>query len=70
MCTQSFRDSKSTYKVILDSQPLGAILMQQALQQFTTSIGYIGLQHQGLVQDVIVHLSSVAAVKGRLEEKE
>lgn len=52
-----------TYKVILHSEPLGAVLLQKALQQLPASVRHVGFEHWSLVQDVVVHLSRVATVK-------
>lgn len=55
-----------THKVVLDAQPLGAFLLQEPLQQVPACVRYVGLEHGRLVQDVVVHLSGVATVEGRL----
>lgn len=55
-----------THKVILAAQPLGALLLQQALQQVSGRVGDVGLELQRLVEDVVVHLGRVAAVERRL----
>lgn len=52
-----------THKVVLDAQPLGAVLLQEPLQQLPASVRHVGLQHRRLVQDVVVHLSGVATVE-------
>lgn len=56
-----------THKVVLDAQPLGALLLQEPLQQVPAGVGHVGLEHRRLVQDVVVHLSGVAAVERGLE---
>lgn len=58
-----------TYKVILSSQPLGAVLLQKPLEQVPACIRHVGLEHRSLVQDVTVHLSRVATVEWRLFQK-
>lgn len=55
-----------THVVVLDAQPLGAVLLQQPLQQVPACVGHVGLEHRRLVQDVVVHLGGVAAVERRL----
>lgn len=55
-----------THKVVLGPQPLGAVLLQQPLQQFPPCVWHVGLEHRGLVQDVVVHLGCVATVERRL----
>lgn len=55
-----------TYEVISAAQPLGAVLLQQTLQQLAGSVGNVGLQLQRFVQDVVVHLGRVPAVERRL----
>lgn len=52
-----------TYKVILYSQPLGAVLLQEPLQQLPACVRHVGLEHGRLVQDVVVHLGCVATVE-------
>ena len=52
-----------THKVVLGAQPLGAVLLQQTFQKLPAGVGHVGLQHGGLVQDVVVHLGRVAAVE-------
>lgn len=59
----------STYKVILHSQPLGAVLLQEPLQQLPACVWHIGLEYRRLVQDVVVHLSCVATVEWRLRRR-
>lgn len=61
--------SSDTYKVLLDSQSLGAVLLQKSLEQLTPSVGHVRLQHQRLVQDVVVHLGRVATVERRLKRE-
>lgn len=56
----------TTYKVFCATQPLGAVFLQQTLQQVSGCVGNVGLQLQRLVQDVVVHLCRVAAVERRL----
>jgi len=58
-----------TYKVILDPQPLGAVLLQEPLQQLPACVRHVGLQHRSLVQDAVVHLSRVTTVEGGLLKK-
>lgn len=60
----------STYKVVGAAQPLGPVLLQQALQQMPRRVGNVGFQLQRLVQDVVVHLCCVAAVERRLGRDE
>lgn len=55
-----------TYKIVFHSQPLSAVLLQEPLQQFSACVGHVGLQYERLVQDIVVHLSCVAAVEGGL----
>lgn len=52
-----------TYKVILHSQPFGAVLLQEALEQLPACVRHVGFEHRRLVQDVVVHLSCVATVE-------
>lgn len=52
-----------THKVVLDAQPLGAVLLQESLQQLPAGVRHVGLEHRRLVQDVVVHLSGVATVE-------
>lgn len=59
----------STYKVVLHSQPLGAVLLQQPLQQLSAGVGHVGFEHGILLQDVVVHLCCVATVERRLQRK-
>lgn len=56
----------NTYKVLCAAQPLGSVLLQEALQQVSGCVGNVGFQLQGLVQDVVVHLRCVTAVERRL----
>lgn len=58
--------STNTYKVLCAAQPLGPVLLQQALQQMPRRVGNVGFQLQRLVQDVVVHLRCVPAVEWRL----
>lgn len=58
-----------TYKIILHSQPLGAVLLQEPLQQLPACVRHIGLEYRRLVQDVVVHLSCVATVEWRLQRR-
>lgn len=58
-----------TYKVILHSQPPGAVLLQEPLQQVPSCVWHIGFEHRRLVQDVVVHLSCVATVERGLQRK-
>lgn len=55
-----------THKVILHPEPLGAVLLQEALQQLPAGVRHVGLEHGRLVQDVVVHLGRVATVERRL----
>lgn len=55
-----------THKVILGAQPLCPVFLQEALQEVSGGIGDIWLQLERLVQNVIIHLSCIAAVKRRL----
>lgn len=57
---------KHAYKVISEAQSLGSVFLQQAFQQVSGSIGYVGFELQWLVQDVIVHFRCVTAVERRL----
>lgn len=57
------RRAVQTHKVILDAQPLGALLLQEPLQQVPAGVGHVGFEHRRLVQDVVVHLSGVATVE-------
>lgn len=59
---------KITHKVILGTQPLRPVLLQKALQDVSCRIRNIWFQLEGLVQNVVVHLSCVSAVKWRLKE--
>lgn len=59
--------SNNTHKVLLAAQPLGPLLLQQALQQVSGRVGDVGLELQRLVEDVVVHLGRVAAVERRLQ---
>lgn len=58
---------RDTHKVVLAAQPLGPLLLQQALQQVSGRVGDVGLELQRLVEDVVVHLGRVAAVERRLQ---
>lgn len=58
---------RDTHKVLLAAQPLGPLLLQQALQQVSGRVGDVGLELQRLVEDVVVHLGRVAAVERRLQ---
>lgn len=55
-----------THKIVLDAQSLGAVLLQEPLQQVPACVGHVGFEHRRLVQDVVVHLSGVATVEGGL----
>ena len=55
-----------TYKIIFGAQPLCAVFLQESLKYLPACIGHVGLQHQRLVQDAVVHFSCVATVEGRL----
>lgn len=57
-----------THKVILGTQPLCPVLLQEAFQDVSCRVCNIWLQLEGLVQNVVVHLSCVSAIKGRLKE--
>lgn len=59
-----------TYKVLLAAQPLGPVLLQQALQQVSGRVGNVGFQLQRLVEDVVVHFRCVTAVERRLAKDE
>lgn len=59
-----------THKVILGSQPLRPVLLQEALQEVSCGICNIWFQLEGLVQNVVVHFSCVSAIKRRLKEEE
>lgn len=61
------RQIRDTHKVVLAAQPLGPLLLQQALQQVSGRVGDVGLELQRLVEDVVVHLGRVAAVERRLQ---
>lgn len=61
--THTQAHNTSTYKVLCAAQPLGSVLLQEALQQVSGCVGNVGLQLQRLVQDVVVHLRCVAAVE-------
>lgn len=63
---QRLLKSKCTYKVISEAQSLGSVFLQQAFQQVSGSVGYVGFELQRLVQDVVVHFRCVAAVERRL----
>jgi len=60
---------RGTHKVVLGAQPLRPVLLQEALQEVSGRIGNIWLQLEGLVQNVVIHLSCVSAVKRRLKEE-
>ena len=57
-----------THKVILGTQPLCPVLLQEPFQDVSCRVCDIWLQLEGLVQNVVVHLSCVSAIKGRLKE--
>ena len=65
----TYESAMCTYEIILDSQPLGAVLLQEPLQQLPACVRHIGLEHRRLVQDVVVHLRCVATVEWRLQSK-
>lgn len=56
-----------THKVVFDAKSLGAVLLQEPLQQVPAGVRHVGLEHRRLVQNVVVHLSGVATVERRLE---
>lgn len=55
-----------THKIVLDAQPLGAVLLQEPLQQVPACVGHVGFEDRRIVQDVVVHLGGVATVEGGL----
>lgn len=65
-----WRRDSGTYKVFLGTQPLCPVLLQEALQEVPCWICNIWFQLEGLVQNVVVHLSCVPAIKRRLEKEE
>lgn len=60
----------STHKVFPGSQPERSIFLQKALQQRPGRVGRAGAHYQRLVQNVVIHLMRVPAVKRRLEKKD
>lgn len=58
-----------TYEVVLHAESPGPVLLQQPLQQLAPSVRHVRLQHQRLVEDVVVHLSCVTTVERRLERE-
>lgn len=58
------------YKVLGAAQPLGPVLLQQALQQMPRRVGNVGFQLQRLVENVVIHLRCVSAVERGLRREE
>ena len=71
LCVACFykKSAVHTYKIVLHSQPLGPVLLQEPLEQLPAGVRHVGLEHGRLVQDVVVHLSCVSTVERRLESK-
>lgn len=69
MLPEGQNTGNTTHKVILGSQPLGPVLLQEPLQEMPRRICNIWFQLEGFVQDIVIHLSCVSAIKRRLKEE-
>lgn len=61
---------EATYKVCLGTQPPLLVLVEKSLEDVTSCHSLASLDLEWLVQNVVIHLRHIPAVKRRLNLKE